>query len=66
VQALVTAIEPSLTVEGDRPLSEVVQLLEERKLTALSVVQPNGILVGLLEKTAIIDLLKNGVAATPA
>ena len=66
VQALVTAIEPSLTVEGDRPLSEVVQLLEERKLTALSVVQPNGMLVGLLEKTAIIDLLKNGVAATPA
>lgn len=66
VQALVTTIEPSLTVEGDRPLSEVVQLLEERKLTALSVVQPNGMLVGLLEKTAIIDLLKNGVAATPA
>ncbi len=66
VQALVTPIEPSLTVAGDRPLSEVVQLLEERKLTALSVVQPNGILVGLLEKTAIIDLLKNGVAATPA
>jgi len=66
VQTLITPIEPSLTVEGDRPLSEVVQLLEERKLTALSVVQPNGVLVGLLEKTAIINLLKNGVAATPA
>ncbi|MEX0269172.1 site-2 protease family protein [Leptolyngbyaceae cyanobacterium UHCC 1019] len=66
VQTLVTPIEPSLTVVGDRPLSEVVQLLEERKLTALSVVQSNGMLVGLLEKTAIIDLLKNRVEATPA
>jgi Zn-dependent protease/CBS domain-containing protein len=63
IQTLVTPIESSLTVEGDRPLSEVVKLLEERKLTALSVVQPNGILVGLLEKTAIINLLKNGIAA---
>jgi Zn-dependent protease len=66
VQALVTPIEPSLTVSCDRPLSEVVQLLEERKLTALSVVQPNGMLVGLLEKAAIIQLLQNRAEVTPA
>jgi Zn-dependent protease/CBS domain-containing protein len=66
VQTLVKPLDPSLTVQSDRPLSEVVTLLEERKLTALSVVQKNNILVGLLEKTAIVNLLQNRVQASPA
>ncbi|MGA7932895.1 MAG: site-2 protease family protein [Kovacikia sp.] len=66
VQTLVKPIEASLTVEGDRPLAEVVTLLETRKLTTLFVVRANGILVGLLEKAAIINLLQNQVQTTPA
>lgn len=66
VQSLVKPLNPSLTVQSDRPLSEVVTLLEERKLTALSVVRENNILVGLLEKTAIVKLLQNRVQAAPA
>lgn len=66
VQTLVKPLDPSLTVQSDLPLSEVVTLLEERKLTALSVVQENNILVGLLEKTAIVNLLQNRVQAAPA
>lgn len=66
VSALVKPIESELTVDSDRPLSEVIRLLEERKLTAMSVVQANGILVGLLEKTAIINLLQRQAQAVPA
>lgn len=66
VQSLVKPLDPSLMVQSDRPLSEVVTLLEERKLTALSVVQENNVLVGLLEKTAIVNLLQNRVQAAPA
>ncbi|MBD1854884.1 MULTISPECIES: CBS domain-containing protein, partial [Leptolyngbya] len=66
VQTLVKPLDPSLMVQSDRPLSEVATLLEERKLTALSVVQENNILVGLLEKTAIVNLLQNRAYAVPA
>ncbi|MDX2229447.1 MAG: CBS domain-containing protein, partial [Leptolyngbyaceae cyanobacterium bins.349] len=66
VQACVTPIEPSLVVESDRPLSDVVKLLAERQITALSVVRANGHLVGLLEKAAIVQLLQGNPAATPA
>lgn len=67
VQACVTPIEPSLVVDSDRPLVEVMKLLSERQITALSVVRANGSLVGLLEKAAIIQLLQgNHPIATPA
>lgn len=66
VQALVSPVESSLVVESDRPLSAVVKLLEERHITALSVVRRNGSLVGLLEKAAIIQLLQRDPLATPA
>jgi predicted transcriptional regulator len=45
---------------------DVVKFLEEHKLNAISVVRANGVLVGLLEKTAIIQLLQNGKLAAPA
>jgi Zn-dependent protease/CBS domain-containing protein len=57
VSELVQPIEPSTMVDRDRPLGDVINLLEERQLTAVPVVQTNGVLVGLLEKTAIIKLL---------
>lgn len=66
VQSLVTPIAPTLTVESDRSLLDVVKLLEEEKLNAVSVVQANGVLVGLLEKTAIIRLLQTEKLGTSA
>jgi predicted transcriptional regulator len=66
VQSLVMPMASSLIVESDRPLLDVVKFLEEHKLNAISVVRANGVLVGLLEKTAIIQLLQNGKLAAPA
>lgn len=66
VRNLMHEIEPSLTVSSDRPLLDVVKLLEEKRLPALPVIQENGVLVGLLEKTAIVRLLQHRVQATPA
>lgn len=56
----------STTVKSDQPLLEVVQLLEQQKLTALPVIRDNGVLVGILEKTAIIQLLQTRAQANPA
>ncbi|MTJ10304.1 site-2 protease family protein [Anabaena sp. UHCC 0204] len=56
-------IEQSSTVQSDQPLLEVVQLLETQKLSALTVIRDNGLLVGILEKAAIINLLQNKVQA---
>ncbi|NJP08964.1 MAG: site-2 protease family protein [Leptolyngbyaceae cyanobacterium RU_5_1] len=59
-------VDPSTVVQSDRPLSDVVNLLETQKLTALPVVQADGMLIGLLEKAAIINLLQTSVQANPA
>jgi Zn-dependent protease len=66
VSELVRPIKPSATVNSDRPLGDVINLLEERQLTAVPVVQTNGVLVGLLEKAAIINLLQNRLQPNPA
>jgi Zn-dependent protease len=58
VKDLLQPMATSFTIEDDRPLSEVVNTMEDRNLTALSVVQPNGTLVGLLEKATIVNLLE--------
>jgi Zn-dependent protease/CBS domain-containing protein len=54
-------IEQSTTVQSDQPLLEVVRLLETQKLSALTVIRENGLLVGILEKAAIINLLQKKV-----
>lgn len=48
----------STTVSADQPLLEVMKTLEEKQLPALVVMQANGVLVGLLEKTAIVRLVQ--------
>ncbi|NJL23417.1 MAG: CBS domain-containing protein, partial [Leptolyngbyaceae cyanobacterium SM1_3_5] len=45
------------TVAADRSLLDVVNLLEEKKLSVLAVVGENGALVGLLEKASIAQRL---------
>lgn len=59
VSAVMKSIPESTTVKSDQPLLEVVQLLEQQKLSAISVIRENGVLVGILEKAAIIQLLQN-------
>jgi len=66
VKDLLQPMATSFTIEDDRPLSEVVNTLEDLNLTALSVVQPNGTLVGLLEKSTIVNLLQGKTHLTPA
>jgi Zn-dependent protease/CBS domain-containing protein len=66
VQEVMRPITESTTVQSDRPLLEVMQLLEEQKITVLPVIRHNGVLVGILEKAAIIRLLQNRTQPNPA
>ncbi len=66
VKDLMKPIEPSLTVASGQPLLEVVKLLEEKQLPALTVVRDNGVLVGILEKASIRDLLQRRTQASLA
>jgi Zn-dependent protease/CBS domain-containing protein len=66
VGELARPVEASNTIDSDRPLLEVVRLLEESKLPTLTVVRNNGVLVGLLEKASIVNLLQRRAQANPA
>lgn len=66
VSAVMQPITEFTTVTSDQPLMEVIQLLEQKQLSALPVLRDNGMLVGILEKTAIMDFLNNKVQANPA
>lgn len=58
VRDLMQPTETMETVKSDQPLLEVVTLIERQNLPALVVVRDNGALVGLLEKTSILQLLQ--------
>ena len=58
VRDLSKPIAPSMVVDSTLPLSEVVTTLEKGQVNALSVVETNGRLLGLLEKSAIVRLLQ--------
>lgn len=60
VRDIAKPTESELTVQSNRPLLDVIQLLEEKRLSALTVIAENGRVVGLLEKSAIIDRLRGG------
>jgi Zn-dependent protease len=65
VRDLMQPIEASTTIAAAQPLLEVVKQLEDKHLTTLSVVAENGVLVGLLEKTAIQNLLQRQKQVAP-
>ena len=46
------------TVKSNQSLMEVIQLIEKQNLSELAVIKEDGVVVGLLEKTSIINLLK--------
>ncbi|MCC5665750.1 site-2 protease family protein [Nostoc sp. CHAB 5784] len=66
VKEVMRPITESTTVQSDQPLLEVMQLLEQQKLSVLPVIRKNGVLVGILEKAAIIQLLQSGTQPNPA
>lgn len=49
---------PLITVPSDKPLLDVVRMLEEKRLSVLAVILDNGTLLGLLEKQAIVRLMQ--------
>ncbi|MEH2113202.1 site-2 protease family protein [Nostoc sp.] len=66
VKEVMRPITESTTVQSNQPLLEVMQLLEQQKLSVLPVVRENGVLVGILEKAAIIQLLQSRTQSNPA
>ncbi len=66
VSEIMQAIEPSTIIISDRPLLQAIEQLESKHVTTLSVTDSNGILVGLLEKAAVINLLHRQPQVNPA
>jgi Zn-dependent protease/CBS domain-containing protein len=66
VRELMQPIEPGTIITADRTLLQAIEQLESKQVNALSVTNADGILVGLLEKTAVIDLLRRQPQANPA
>lgn len=63
VRELLRPVDASTTVQPEQSLLEVVTLLEKEQLTQLPVVRDNGVLVGILEKAAVIRLLEKRAQA---
>lgn len=66
VRTLVRPVEFRTAVEPERSLLEVVTLLEQLKVQELPVIRDNGVIVGLVEKGAIIRLLQRRAQPNPA
>jgi Zn-dependent protease len=66
VSELMRSIEPSTIIISDRPLLQAIEQLESKQVTALSVTNSDGILVGLLEKAEVINLLQRQPQVNPA
>jgi Zn-dependent protease/CBS domain-containing protein len=66
VRELMQPIEPGTIITADRTLLQAIEQLESKQVNALSVTNADGILVGLLEKTAVIDLLRRQPEPNPA
>jgi predicted transcriptional regulator len=59
VSEIMHSVEPSTIIISDRPLLQAIEQLESKHVTTLSVTDSDGLLVGLLEKAAVINLLHN-------
>lgn len=58
VKTLVKPVESSMVVQAKQSLLEVVSLLEQKQMTEFPVIGENNVLMGLVEKTAILNLLQ--------
>jgi Zn-dependent protease len=66
VSELMQSVEPSTIIIADRPLLQAIEQLEAKQVTTLSVTDSEGVLVGLLEKAAVINLLRYPQQASAA
>jgi CBS-domain-containing membrane protein len=66
VSEIMESIEPSTIIISDRPLLQAIEQLESKQVTTLSVTNSDGILIGLLEKAAVINLLHRQPQVNPA
>lgn len=66
IRDIAKPLTQSTTVQSNQPLLEVVQLLEEQQLSTLPVIGDNGVLMGILEKTEIVQLIKRNSQFKPA
>lgn len=66
VSTLMTEIEPTTIIAADRSLLQAIEQLESKKVVTLSVTNQEGILLGLLEKAAVINLLQRQPEPNPA
>jgi Zn-dependent protease/CBS domain-containing protein len=66
VSQIMQSIEPSTIIISDRPLLQAIEQLESKQITALSVTDSDGVLVGLLEKASVINLLHRQPQTNPA
>jgi Zn-dependent protease len=66
VQKVMQPIDQTSTIESGSTLLAAIEQLEKYQLPALTVVQSNGLLVGLLEKTTVIDLIQQRSTVVPA
>jgi len=66
VQNYLMPMSQETQVKSDRSLLDVISQLETQGIQALAVIRENGTLVGLLEKSTIIHLLKTKHESQPA
>ncbi|PSB63483.1 site-2 protease family protein, partial [Chroococcidiopsis cubana CCALA 043] len=63
VRELMQPIEASAMIQSEQSLLEAVKILEQQQRSALPVIGENGILVGLLEKAAVLRWLQKRAQA---
>ncbi len=59
VRDLMQPIDPATIISADRTLLQAIEQLESKQTTTLSVVSHDGVLIGLLEKAAVINLIQH-------
>jgi Zn-dependent protease/CBS domain-containing protein len=63
VRELMQPLEASAMIQSEQSLLEAVKILEQQQRSALPVIGENGVLVGLLEKAAVLSWLQKRVQA---
>jgi Zn-dependent protease len=66
VSAIMEPVAPSTIIISDRPLLQAIEQLESERVTTLSVTNSEGILMGILEKAAVVNLLHRQPQINPA
>ena len=63
IEELITKSVGITTVKSNQSLMEVIQLIEKQNISEIAVIKEDGVVIGLLEKTSIVNLLKQEAEA---